>query len=301
MFSTKMKFLCLELSLAALLSLASCSSEKDSGNPNDETNPAPKTETQGDLNTAEESVPESTEEETAKTTEPDEDSTAAIGRQPCNHCTVLGNGTIVEVSYHQISGELINYIGDDAFQKWTEKYDYQEDFNIVNFIRDNNIPREFIDEINSKYGSVYYFYDYNTDALYSDNPDEYYTSDRAESTMVRAFLLNFKSGLWEQIRNSDGYDEWVAEKAKTDSTFDGDMRRWSISEVIEHFDISREIIDGLANRASGTTIGTCEIDVDALYNSPVNDIEEEKYLVVFDSAKYTEVNQKLAEGFEYNP
>ncbi len=110
----------------------------------------------------------------------------------CEHCVVLANGTVIDSSYHQFSGELIDYVGGEAFQKWTEQYTEPEDLNILNYIKDNNVPREYIDEINSMYGSVYYFYDYNADALYSDNAEEYYTSDRMEKNTDSVVSAQFQ-------------------------------------------------------------------------------------------------------------
>lgn len=57
------------------------------------------------------------------------------------------------------------------------------------------------------YGSVYYFYDYNTEALYGDDAEGYYTSDRVEETLMRAYLLNFKSGLSAWIKKSNSYED----------------------------------------------------------------------------------------------
>lgn len=97
------------------------------------------------------------------------------------------------------------------------------------------------------------------------------------------------------------------------------MRRWSISEVISDFNISRDVIADLAERASVSTMGLCEIDIDALYDlsviemesSGVNgvdlvinnteDMPSDESLVSFDFSKYIESEEMLAEGFEYNP
>ncbi len=329
MLSIKIKAVCLTLSIASLFTLVSCSSETENTDTIEVKNFTPL------INSSEESiisdyeVSEPVDEERTPDNSVNEDipvmDSVGVGNglPYCEHCVVLENGTIIDVSYHQFSSELIEYIGYDAFQNWTEQYSDPEDLNIVNYIKDNNVPREYIDEINTLYGSVYYYYDYNTDALYSDNAEEYYTSDRVKETLMRAYLLNFKSGLWSQIRDSAGYEEWVIAKADItknieDSPFNGDMRRWSISEVISYFDISRDVITDLADRASKSTMGVCEIDVDMLYNV-VNSNEEisvvdridteitsegnilnEEELVSFDVSKFNESNDILAEGYEFN-
>ncbi len=333
MLSVKIKSISFVISFITLFSFTACSSETTNKVVLDSTNEEfveSVVENKEVLNTIEQTTPNIADEETILNIHKSEDisvtSESGVGGNlpPCEHCVILENGTIIDASYHQFSGKLIEYIGYEAFQEWTENYSDPEDINILTYIKDNDVPREYIDEINSMYGSVYYFYDYNTEALYGDDAEGYYTSDRVEETLMRAYLLNFKSGLSAWIKKSNSYEDWIAAKdsvslSRNSTTFDGDMRRWSISEVISDFNISRDVIADLAERASVSTMGLCEIDIDALYDlsviemesSGVNgvdlvinnteDMPSDESLVSFDFSKYIESEEMLAEGFEYNP
>ncbi len=94
----------------------------------------------------------------------------------------------------------------------------------------------------------------------------------------------------------------MSDKAETIEGFDGDMRRWSIPEVISFFNISRDEIVDLDNRASSSNMGACSIDVDALYNVTNGDnIQNEESFISFDSVKFTESQRLLSIGEELNP
>lgn len=132
-------------------------------------------------------------------------------------------GGIIEcehtISYHSISYTLIDYVGNEEFDKWTDSQNY-ESTNIVNFIRDFNIPKEvFIEYYNETIN--YYTHDYDIDLIYSDDDEaieEYFRDKEASEERLAK-----KSNLFE-------LKSWICYDAGIENI---NYRKVSVKELVE--------------------------------------------------------------------
>ena len=231
------------------------------------------------------------------------------GLNPCKHSTIILDNIILDNSYHQISRQLISYIGEDAFNEWVNKNN-EEDLNIIRFVIDNDIPYEYMEQLILTDPSVYYYFDYNLDAIYSGKED-YYTGDRTEKVLRRNFLLSVKCGLNDLIKNNEKYSKWIEEKKNSEweycnncGDFDGNMRQWSISEVVAYFNITEKEMSEINDRATKTVMYSCELDFDSVFsdsNYTTDPAIIDDMCVRFDFEKLKETIELIESGYEIIP
>lgn len=139
-------------------------------------------------------------------------------------------GDIIEcehtISYHSINSTLIDYVGQEEFNKWCasrsnpDPYAMSEDINIVNFIRDFNIPKDVF--ISDYYDTMdYYMEDYDIDLIYSDDDkaiEEYFRDKDASEERIerKVSLFELKS--------------WICYDAGIENT---NYRKTSVKELVE--------------------------------------------------------------------
>ncbi len=234
----------------------------------------------------------------------------------CDHIVVsyhIPGGYIYDDSYHNVSGELINYIGYVNFAQWNDGITSDEDFNIINLIHDFNISRETFETIldNTNIG---YFYDYNTDIIYSNNDktiQDYYTSgmNRIDEILSKKYISFIKSRIISYLNDNyaNEFEEWITQKNKDDNwkyselqytdrliysikdnngnpinlysnIFTGNIRQWSIAETVNYFNIPRSMIEEFINIAYNSITSACSFDIDKLYS-------ENSYKLISDELK----------------
>ena len=246
-----------------------------------------------------------------KSNEEKQDQLVEAGNTPqsCAHSTVVIDDIVLDNSYHQISYKLISYIGKEKFNEWIKK-DNEEDLNIINFVHENNIPYEYLNQLLLTDPSVYYYYDYNLDAIYNGNED-YYTGDRTELILRRDYLLALKCGLNDLIKTSDRYPKWLNEKNNSDweycsncGNFNGNIRQWSIPEVVTYFDISVEKLREINDRARKTVMYSCDLDMDLVFAYVSNNIDPsiiDNSCVRFDVKNLKDTIDLINDGYEIIP
>lgn len=242
------------------------------------------TESSTECDTAEETTEYITKEELTETVEP---STYIGGPLPCSHSLKVG-GIEIENSYHGISGAFIDYIGQERFQNWISDYeDDTEKINIAQFVNDFSIQRNVFDFIYNYDGGTKYQVDYNTDAIYNDQCDEYYSEDnldeRLNTYLTGYYLSCLKANLINYVANNmhDKYSDWCADNDKSKKwcilpipegiseefmRFSGQISRWNISEFINEFDLNEETVRSLEARFSGNADTGYTLEYTKLYN-----------------------------------
>lgn len=294
------------LFLCIILILSSCNSRI--GDPDNqyslknETNNTNKNET--DVNIIkEDSDAESTTFIQDEVSENNEIGIGYLNSDYCDHIVVsfhIPGGYVYDDSYHNVSGELINYIGYDNFAQWNDGITSDEDFNIINLIHDFNISQETFETIldNTYTG---YFFDYNLDIIYSNNEktiQDYYTSgmNRIGEILSKKYISFIKGSIISYLNDkyADEFDEWVTLKNNDDNwkyselqytdrllysikdingnpinlysnIFTGNIRQWSIAEAVNYFNIPRSIIEEYNNIAYNSITSACKFDIDKLY------------------------------------
>ncbi len=115
--------------------------------------------------------------------------------------------------YHSFPGDLIDYVGQDAFDTWCDPYQTPDEngcyeSNIYNFIHDFNIPYEVFAEW--YYGYSYYWDDHAPALLYSDDiaaVEQYYSRSaeikREQANDLFSVFGRFKIYLEENARAAD--------------------------------------------------------------------------------------------------
>ena len=151
--------------------------------------------------------------------------------------------------YHSFPGELIDYVGQEAFDAWCNPYQAPDENgcyenNIYNFIHDFDIPYEVFAAW--YYGYSYYHSDHVPALLYSDDlaaVEQYYSRSaeiKRETTDSTVFWFSsFKQCLEEDARNADD----AASRAFVDA-FCEDGRvctaNWSIADYIRITGITQD-------------------------------------------------------------
>lgn len=223
------------------------------------------------------------------------------GSKYCDH-DVVYNGGVQDGSFHSIPGNLIEYVGQDEFNKWVEKKTedmlasnegkYDSCFvSIVDFVNDFNIPRCDFEVINDNFLADYY--DYNLDAIYAgkEEAEAYYLSDRSQIIMEKRFVRFFKSQLRLYVENQDAVavQNWIKDKNSTawgfseatrshtdipgcgySDEFRGGYSQYSIKEFIDYFDIPRDVVEEIYLRCRNPALEG-ELDIDALFSTESSD------------------------------
>ena len=219
------------------------------------------------------------------------DSNEAIGGLDdlCIHYVVsnhIPGGFEYDGSYHSISGDLINQIDNDKYNEWRKiTNDDLESFNIVGFVEYFNFDKLLFQTIVNTRASTYYWTDYNIDVIYSGDAaliEKYYTSgmERIGDILKRNYLLFFKDQLFAYLLNerSDEFNEWVKKKNSNDDwkycelselipvNFDGNIRQWSIAEVVTAFNIPKDDVEKAKNLAEKSVSAAFTFDIELLYD-----------------------------------
>ena len=209
------------------------------------------------------------------------------GPSYCPH-SLKSNGIDIEDSYHEISGTLIQYIGEEKSNEWFTRYNNNfEMYNIEQFVNDFDIPRDIFEFLYFYDGVTKYNIDYNIEAIYNKKCDEYYNENNFDER-YSLFNINYytsclKSNLLDYIKQNqaDHFSAWVEKLNKTGEwchasvpdglpegfmVFTGQIGRWNISEFIDEFQISDNILRQLESRFSKNANTGCELDYSRLYN-----------------------------------
>jgi len=239
-------------------------------------------------------------------TEPVTDRPIMGGSDYCDHDVVYNYG-VQDGSFHTFPGTLINYVGQDEFDKWIEKK--REDMfasnegkyvrcfvSIVDFVEEFNIPRLHFEAINDNFLADRY--DYNLDAIYAskEEAEAYYLSDRSQIIREKRFIRFFKSQLRLYVENQDAtaITNWIEEKNATEwgfseatrshieipgsgysDEFRGGYSQYSIKEFIDYFDIPRDVVEEIYLRCRNPALEG-ELDIEALFSKNGGSIISDK-------------------------
>ena len=207
----------------------------------------------------------------------------------CIHDVVsyhIPGGFEYDGSYHAISGDLIQQVGFNEFDAWTKiTNDNLELSNIVEFVKYFEFDKLLFQSLINTKTSLYYRFDYNIDVIYSEDTyliEKYYTSgmDRIGDIITKKYLLIFKNQLYNYLLNEhkDEFNKWVNEKNLNNDwkycelsdltvvNFDGNIRQWSISEVVTTFNIPKEVVEKVKNETEQAVSASCTFDIELLYN-----------------------------------
>ena len=220
---------------------------------------------------------------------------AVGGSKYCDHDVVYNYG-VQDGSFHSFPGNLIEYVGQDEFNKWIEKKTedmlasndgkYKSCFvSIVDFVNDFNIPRRDFEVINDNFLAD--VYDYNLDAIYAgkEAAEAYYLSDRSQIIREKRFVRLFKSQLRLYVENQDAtaVTNWIEKKNSTEwgfseatrshieipgcgysDEFRGGYSQYSFKEFIDYFNIPRDVVEEIYLQCQNPALEG-KLDIDALY------------------------------------
>lgn len=226
------------------------------------------------------------------------------GSIPCLHSLKI-NGIEIDNPYHSVTSSFIEFVGEENFSIWSKRYeDNSEAFNIEHFVYDFNIPRNIFEFIYAYDGGTKYQVDYNIDAIYSNQCDEYYSEanseERVKTYMEGYYLTCLKSNMLDYVINNNSFkfSDWCNKKnesrdwcklpvpeeiSKEFMTFTGQISRWTISEFIQEFDISVDIMKSFEKRFSNNAQTGCTLDYSKLYFDLDSDIiRDDVYYIIYD-------------------
>ena len=234
--------------------------------------------------------------DTSESSTPNQDVDNVGGSQYCDHDVVYNHG-VQDGSFHSIPGNLIDYVGQDEFDKWINKKTedmlasnggkYVSCFvSIVDFVNDFNFPRRDFEVINDNFLAD--AYDYNLDAIYAgkEAAEAYYLSDRSQLIMEKRVIRRFKVLLELYVENQDdtAVQNWIDEKNATEwgfseatrshieipgsgysDEFRGGHSQYSIKEFIDYFDIPRDVVEEIYLKCQNPAL-EAKLDIDALFS-----------------------------------
>ncbi len=166
-------------------------------------------------------------------------------------------------SYHSIPYDLVEYIGEDEFLKWTELEDKFEPLDgcysnktIYNCIHYFDVPREVLEKI--YFDTLWHSCMWNIDALYSKDvseSDEFYRHTDEISTVMykRAALSTLKSRIAD-----NHWEEWSVVHENRYP-----LAKHSMKYIVEFLDISREEVEEYISKINFDA--TYDYDLDTLY------------------------------------
>ncbi len=177
-------------------------------------------------------------------------------------------------AYHNFPSLLINMVGESQFNDWrkTQTGNTPCGPNVVQFIRDFDISESKFEEMFLHDPSLVYGGDYNLEILFHGSDAEieaYYTSgqERVDTLNLERNLCVVKRAIVSYLteHHPSELNAWVMEKARSIGVLaDGvqfSINRtqfWSIPEVVDHFDISKETLQSIVS------LRNFPLDVDAL-------------------------------------
>ena len=164
-------------------------------------------------------------------------------------------------SYHNIQGDLVEYLGLNEFNEWAE-YHWANDIeglNIHKLILDFNIPKEDFKNVYENTNMFYTSY-YDVDALYSGDEElvQKYALDkdghkyRMNEKIGEFYLkLDIKYYMWQEGMDISAYENLVYS---------------SIPDMIYHSGMSKDHIQKMIGRTNNQTEINYQIDLDKIYS-----------------------------------